>query len=188
MREAGKAKVGPLAVVAAIVVVLVAVGVFVAAGGDGIDTDSSGGDGAATATSTEVRALPQFTADLRGGGSLESADIEGPALIQVYASWCPTCQAHAPDVAKLQEQYDGELAVYYLNVADEAGPAQSFIDQYGWADGPVLVDDDRQVEGAFGLTGQPHSIFVDGDGNVVDIVQGGGSLEQLRDGAEQALA
>ena len=195
--EAAKAKVGPLAIVAALVVVVVAVGIVLATRGDGIETDSgsaSSADAAATdspgtpdgpATSTDAVPMPAFTADLRGGGTLDSADIEGPAMIQVFASWCPTCQAHAPDVATVQGEFDGKLGAYYINVADDGGPAQQFIDRYKWMDGPVLIDDNRDIAGEFDLIGQPHTIFVNADGAVTDIFKGGGSVDDLRMAAER---
>lgn len=149
------------------------------------DAESSGDAMSKETAGSSGEPIPTFTAQLRGGGTLDSSDITGPAMVQVYASWCPSCQAHAPDVATVQEEFAGDLRAYYVNVEDEAGPAADFLEEYGWADAEVLIDDDRSIAGAFGLTGQPHTIFIDADGNVAEVLPGGGSLEQLRAGAEQ---
>jgi hypothetical protein len=50
----------------------------------------------------------------------------------------------------------------------------------------VLVDDDRAIASAFGLTGQPHTIFIDADGDVSDVLQGGGELGLMQRAADNA--
>jgi thiol-disulfide isomerase/thioredoxin len=175
-----------LLVVLALLVAGIAAGVLVARGG-GIDAPDQTRSGTGASSGQPARAMPQFTATLRDGGTLASTDIKGPATIQVFASWCPSCQSHAPLVAQLQEEFDS-LGAYYINVADEAAPADRFLDRYRWADAPVLVDDDRSISNAFGLNGQPHTIFVDADGKVAEVFPGGGELAALRAAAERVTA
>lgn len=176
-----------VAVVAAVLLATVVAGVVLASGGDGIGSRDAASTNDGGSVAVDPRPVPEFTADLRGGGTLASDEIEGPAMIQVFASWCPSCQAHAPLVTQVQEEFGDDLRAYYVNVADEAGPAAGFLDDHGWRDAPVLVDDDRSIAGAFGLTGQPHTIFLDADGNVVEVLPGGGELGALQAAARRVL-
>ena len=178
-----------LLLVSLVLVAVVIGGVFASRGGTTVRETASVTTTFDTVEAADdpARAVPTFTADLRGGGTLDSTELQGPAMIQVFASWCPNCQAHAPNVARVQQEFDG-LETYYVNVADDASPAAGFIDEYEWADSPVLVDDDRSIASQFGLTGQPHTIFLDGDGNVAEVLEGGGELGAMRSAARRVTA
>ena len=39
-----------------------------------------------------------------------------PTLMEFYANWCGSCQAMAPDIAKLEKQYDKSVNFVMLNV------------------------------------------------------------------------
>lgn len=192
IRTAERAAARPwLLLVAAAVLILVVAGGIAVSRDAGLSTATSssetGGDTDASSGAEDARSVPEFTAQLRSGGSIDSSELQGPAMIQVFASWCPACQAHAPSVAEVQSEF-GDLETYYINVADDADPAAAFIDEHGWADSPVLVDDDRSIAGEFGLTGQPHTIFLDADGEIAAVLEGGGELGAMRAAAERVTA
>ncbi len=47
-----------------------------------------------------------------------------PALIEFYANWCTTCQALAPTLQVLHEQYQDEVNFVMLNIDDPRWSAQ----------------------------------------------------------------
>jgi thiol-disulfide isomerase/thioredoxin len=48
---------------------------------------------------------------------LEVALSDGkPSLIEFYANWCTVCQKMAPDIATLEEEYQGKVNFVMLNV------------------------------------------------------------------------
>lgn len=138
------------------------------------DSESSSGD---------QRKLPAFEGELFGGGTLASSDIKGPAVIHVYASWCSTCQGEAPAFAKLQQEHP-DLNYYNIAVEDEEGATNAFVEEFGWKQTPTIDDSSREVEQAFGLSGQPHTIFVAADG-AITIHQGPGEFDELDRLAQQ---
>jgi thiol-disulfide isomerase/thioredoxin len=137
------------------------------------------GDGS-TAPAAAVAAsggVPSFAAQTLDGQKISSSSIEGPAIVKVFASWCPTCQAEAADFAAVQKSVPG-ISYYYLNVGDEPADAEAFLAEHSWKEAPVISDKNRKVEEKFRLTGQPHTIFIDSD-EQVSIIRGPGSKEDL---------
>jgi len=153
-------------------------------------SDSSLGSKATRAASDEIQAnaaapaaggkqpgLPSFEGTTFSGDALASSDITGPAVIHVFASWCPTCQSEAPAFAQLQRKHP-ELNYYFIAVEDEGDAATKFAEQYGWKPGPTFDDSDRSIEGALQLSGQPHTIFVAANG-AITTHKGPGSFGDL---------
>lgn len=74
---------------------------------------------------------------------LEVALANGkPSLMEFYANWCTSCQAMAPDMKQLKEEYGQELNFVMLNV-----------DNNKWL--PELVK--------YRVDGIPHFVFLDGE-------------------------
>lgn len=166
-------------VIAGAVIVVLVAGIAI---GVSQRDSSSLADSAAKAVSGDAspdsaEALPDFTGELFGGGKLSAKDVEGPAVIHVFASWCPTCQSEAPAFAQLQRK-NPDLKYYYVAVEDSKEDAASFAKKYGWKSAPTIDDSSRDVETSLGLSGQPHTIFVDADGKAL-VHQGPGSFGDL---------
>ena len=84
-----------------LLIVLVAVALSVALF-LGLQTDSS----AVSLTSLAEKSTP-----------LEVAMSNGkPTLMEIYANWCGSCQAMAPDIAQLEKEYDKSVNFVMLNV------------------------------------------------------------------------
>jgi thiol-disulfide isomerase/thioredoxin len=133
--------------------------------------------------SSAASQLPSFTATTYDGEKLTRLDIATPAVIHFHASWCPKCNDEAPSFVRMQKRADG-VNWYYVAVQDEADAAAAFERRYGFAEGVTIDDPDRDVEDAFGLTGQPNTVFVDGDGKIVHTQRGPGSYEELTEAAK----
>jgi thioredoxin len=66
---------------------------------------------------------PVFATDERGFDHLVlGAQI--PVLVDFWAPWCAPCQRVAPLVARLADQYAGELRAVAVNVEDHPGVAR----------------------------------------------------------------
>jgi thiol-disulfide isomerase/thioredoxin len=60
------------------------------------------------------------TATATVGGPL-AKELQGkPAVVDIYATWCPACQAIAPTLSSLRTQYKDKVNFVVLDVTDRA--------------------------------------------------------------------
>ena len=140
------------------VVVALGLGMLFSKGSrDGSQCHAHGVGRSATAVLTG-RAFRRFR---RIGSPL--ADVKGPALINVWATWCISCVVEHPFLVQLSEQ----VPIYGLNYKDKNDAAQQWLvekqDPYvlNWA------DQSGQLGLEFGVTGAPETYLVNAQGRIV---------------------
>ena len=63
----------------------------------------------------QVPAQLDWEATTVGGASIAGADLVGTdAILWIWASWCPVCQAEAPHVAQASGQLPAGVTLYGL--------------------------------------------------------------------------
>jgi peroxiredoxin len=134
--------------------------------------------GTASTDTGDRKAVPSFTAEKARGGTLRSGQLQAPAVIQFFASWCTTCGNSAAALAELQQKYP-DLAYYLVAVEDTPGRAQAFMDEHKWTRGELINDPDRAMQKRFALVGQPNTVFVHDDRTFTAHI-GPSEYEQLR--------
>lgn len=109
--------------------------------------------------------------------NLTPADLpKKPYVLNVWGSWCPTCQLEHPLLMQLakQGQPQGQsqlkqkqpVTLVGINYKDELGDALNYLQQYG---NPYVFNiQDYQGELALelGLTGAPESFVIDANGHI----------------------
>ena len=102
-----------------------------------------------------------------GGGSAIAADsIRGPALINVWGTWCEPCKQELPHLAHFLAQYGDQVDLVGIAVEEKNQQSvRKFIRNYGisW---PILYDATGATRGKFGM-GVPVTWLVDESGTVV---------------------
>ncbi len=151
-----------------IVVAVVAVAAVFALAARDSSTSAGGGEAAAGGAFTgEVVAPDQFAI----------ADFAGePLVVNLFGSWCPPCNAEAPDLATFAEQ-NPDAQVVGIACEDTQEAAEGFMAEYGLTY-PLVVDDGSQVQ-EFGITAYPTTIFYDAQGKEVDRLVGASTLDQF---------
>jgi cytochrome c biogenesis protein CcmG/thiol:disulfide interchange protein DsbE len=129
--------------------------------------------------------LPPLTGD--GPPQTLASAIKGPALVNVFASWCAPCVEEAPALMKLKTQGVPIVGVAYK---DQPGDTLAFLDRRGNPFSAVLVDRTGDAGVEFGISGVPETFLVDGKGMIVakrtgalsdaDIAALTGQLQTLR--------
>jgi thiol-disulfide isomerase/thioredoxin len=116
------------------------------------------------------RPLSPFALNDLNGRTVRLSDYQGRlVLINVWATWCPPCQAEMP---LLNTYYQAHRQRGFEILAIDAGDTQaetaSFASQYGLAF-PVLLDLDTHLVDSLGIDSYPTSILVGKDGMIKKI-------------------
>lgn len=122
-----------------------------------------GNDPSKLPSQLEGKALPEFSANkLSAPGSiaqiLTNDDIKGPALVNVWATWCPTCRDEHETLNVLKTQ---GVTIYGVNYKDDPKLAYEWLQNLG---DPYLfnfLDMSGAVGIELGVYGAPETFFVD---------------------------
>ena len=102
-----------------------------------------------------------------GGGSAIAADsIRGPALINVWGTWCEPCKQELPHLAHFLAKYSDQVGLVGIAVEEKSMESvRKFVQSQGisW---PILYDATGATRGKFGM-GVPVTWLVDESGTVV---------------------
>ncbi len=103
---------------------------------------------------------------LNGTPGVAVDSIVGPALINVWGSWCEPCKQELPHFAHFLAQYGDRVQLIGVDVEEKSpAVARKFVTTHGmtW---PILYDANGSTRGKFGM-GVPVTWFVDASGTVV---------------------
>jgi thiol-disulfide isomerase/thioredoxin len=105
--------------------------------------------------------------------------LEGPTVVNFFASWCPPCIAEMPDFESVFQEVAGEVDFIGLAVQDRTADATRIVEQtgitYRWA-----RDARGDVASAAEVTQMPATMFIDGRGQVVSVHSGALDADELR--------
>ena len=174
-----------LATLAALVVVLVL------GGGDG--------DDAATGPTTEGTLGLTPAGDATGAAPLDivvawpdgeeaplADSLEGPTVVNFFASWCAPCIAEMPDFEAVSQEVAGDVGFVGLAVQDRTADATRIVEDTG-VTYPWARDARGDVANAALVTQMPATMFVDASGEVVSVHSGALDADELRDLIESEL-
>lgn len=114
---------------------------------------------AATVNDLPDLQLPCFT----GGAPVTLRGLRGPAVINIWASWCDPCRRELPVMQSLADRAGARLTVLGVDTGDGREAGASFAADKG-VTMPTLFDEDRKLIGALGRTALPITIFLDASG------------------------
>lgn len=126
----------------------------------------SGAPATAAAAPGDGALLPELSLScFTGGAQVSLRDIRGPAVINIWASWCAPCRTELPAFQRLSERSTGQLRVIGVNSRDSRGGAQSIGEDFG-VRFPMLVDQGEALQRALNRNAFPLTLFVDAQGRV----------------------
>jgi cytochrome c biogenesis protein CcmG, thiol:disulfide interchange protein DsbE len=111
--------------------------------------------------------LPEFTKHLLISPEqvVTEKDIKGPALINVFASWCPSCYYEHPHLMELQAR--NAVKIYGLNHKDKREAGLKFVNDLGNPYDMILFDDNGRLGIDLGVYGAPETFVVNADNQIV---------------------
>lgn len=113
---------------------------------------------------------PQVVGETTDGERLALDELDGPVLINFWASWCGPCRREAPHLAAIDTTYGQQgLHVVGVNVRDTAVNARTFERDNGIAY-PSWFDEGAVIAASFGgvsPSALPTTILLDAEHRVV---------------------
>ena len=102
---------------------------------------------------------------LDGKASIDVGQIKGPALVNVWGSWCGPCKQEMPIFVDFYSKYREKVSLIGISVEEaDVQDARDFVILYGMS-WPNLNDPDGSTRGTLGM-GVPITLFVDAQGKV----------------------
>ena len=140
----------------------------------------------------EVRTLPEVSlARFDGPGRVDLAAVEGPAVVNLWASWCGPCREELPVVEAFHQRYGDAVTVIGIDYLDPQGDKAQALAERSGLTYDLLTDLEGDLDGSPpfpSLRGLPFWAFVDADGTVTDLeFVEMTSVEQLRDAVAEHL-
>ncbi|HEU4353978.1 MAG TPA: TlpA disulfide reductase family protein [Actinomycetota bacterium] len=134
--------------------------------------------------------VPSFTAPGLAGGTVAWDDYRGkPAVLSIWAAWCPHCQVEMPIIDRVMRDHpDIGLVTVVTAIGAQPGPTPAQYMREQGLEFPVAVDDgDGTLATGLGVTGFPTVYLVNSDGTVA--LQLGGEVDEqsLRTVVEQLV-
>ncbi|MGH9271586.1 MAG: TlpA family protein disulfide reductase [Ilumatobacteraceae bacterium] len=110
--------------------------------------------------------LPAVTVTpLDGGpGPLDLAGVTGPAVINMWATWCAPCRRELPAFQDASEAHP-DVAFIGVDIAEDPVAARAFLDRLG-VTFPQYADQDGELSDALGVASLPVTLLVDGRGEL----------------------
>lgn len=88
-----------------------------------------------------------------------------PVLVNVWATWCPTCKAEHEELMRISQQTD--LRIVGINYKDDRVKALRWLADYGDPYDFVLQDLDGTLGVELGVYGAPESFLLDAAGTII---------------------
>lgn len=113
------------------------------------------------------KAVPEFTRQtLRNPQKIiTNADIKGPALLNVFASWCPSCYTEHPYL--MQFQASGAIPIYGLNYKDTRAKGLKFVDDLGDPYKEIIFDNRGRLGIELGVYGAPETYVINASNKII---------------------
>jgi len=121
----------------------------------------------------QKRSLPNVTVkDLKGKQvNIQSVKNDGnPIVISFWATWCKPCKKELNTIAEVYEDWQDDTGVKLIAISIDDSRSLSKVKPYVNASGweyDILLDTNKELCRALGVTSVPHTFLLDGKGNIV---------------------
>ncbi len=124
---------------------------------------------------------------LVGGSTISLASIEGPAVVNLWATSCAPCRAEIPAFESVHQARGDTVRFVGLNIGESADQAAVFIDEVG-ATYEQYLDQLGYAVTELDVSAMPTTIVIDAVGHIATRHIGPMDVTDLNDAIDAALA
>ncbi len=117
---------------------------------------------------------------LGDGSTVSTSDIDGPAVVNLWATWCGPCREELPAFQQVHDELGDAVRFVGVNQGDASGAVAEYLAEVG-VDFEQFLDEDGALSDGLRITGLPATAFVAADGTLVEVHSGELNAEELRD-------
>ncbi|WP_372789528.1 TlpA family protein disulfide reductase [Paraconexibacter sp.] len=104
-----------------------------------------------------------------------------PVVVNMWASWCPSCRSEFPAFATVSDRYRGKVAFLGLDAGDDRGEAERFLREFPLPYPSVFDPRSAQSRAIGAGRSWPTTVFFDARGKRTFVRQGGYTGTRLLD-------
>jgi thiol-disulfide isomerase/thioredoxin len=116
---------------------------------------------------------------LGDAAALQLDEISGPAVINLWATWCAPCRRELPDFEQVHLEIGDEVRFIGVNLGDRAADASRFISEVGVSFDQYL-DVDGTLNQQLGTATLPVTVITDDQGRIALVHSGPMDAAELR--------
>jgi peroxiredoxin len=126
---------------------------------------------------------PNFALNTLTGEEIELTDLRGNTVVlNIWATWCPPCQAEMPEMVKFYEEHSEQdieiLAINMTNSEKNIENVETFNKEYE-LNFPVLLDQQGEIASVYKAFTIPTTYIIDENGIIVGKIAGPMSYEWM---------
>jgi len=99
---------------------------------------------------------------LRDGEAFRLDELEGPAVVNLWATWCAPCKRELPEFEAVHRSLAGEVTFVGVNIGDDGDEAADYLDDLGITYDQYL-DFDSELTAALKTATLPVTLIIDTD-------------------------
>jgi cytochrome c biogenesis protein CcmG/thiol:disulfide interchange protein DsbE len=123
---------------------------------------------------------------LDGGAPISLADLDGPAVVNLWATWCVPCRTEIPDFEAVHQRRRDEVRFVGINVGETTDQAIAFLAEVG-ATYEQFLDADGGAATELEAITLPVTVVIDGNGDVTTRSVGAIDQDELDDAIDRAV-
>jgi thiol-disulfide isomerase/thioredoxin len=116
--------------------------------------------------------------DLRTGAPVDASTIVGPAVVNLWATWCGPCRKEMPAFQQVSTELT-DVQFVGVNQGDAGDAASAFLDEVGVTFDQYL-DPNGELTNSLEVAGLPATFLVDADGTVIEVHNGALDADGIR--------
>jgi thiol-disulfide isomerase/thioredoxin len=134
--------------------------------------------------------MPEFALSSAADDSIVSSkDFQGKVLlVTFFATWCPPCRQEIPEFIKLQKKLGGKgFSIVGISVDEGGSEVVKKLIEIEEINYPVLMADERVINGFGGISGVPTSFLINRKGSVVKSYPGYAPRQVVEEDVKELL-